>query len=131
MNGIYTPKPGLITVVPRLLQDVKALMTLTELDVPVLRVIWPTFAMQVFYGFEDASGKQFGPTVAKSYDYKLKLSDKRLDSSGLTFQIGIWTAKQESESYKYKEFGNLVDTTEAEGTFVRLNNYKFFLFTGS
>ena len=82
--------------------------------------------MQAFYGFGDASGKQFGSTVSKAYDCKAKLSDNQSDSSELAFRIGIWMAEQESEMFNYKEFGNLVDTVEVEGASGQLKNSKFF-----
>jgi len=131
MEGKYAPKSGLTMTVPRLLQDVKALMALSESDLPVLRVIRPTSVVHAFYGFGDASGKQFGSTVSRAYGCKAKLSENQSDSSGLAFRIGIWTAEQESETSNYKEFGNLVDTVEAEGVSGRLKNAEFFLFTDS
>ena len=36
--------------------------------------------------------------------------------------IGIWIVKQELESSNFKEFGNLVDSIEAEGASGRLKN---------
>ena len=101
-------------------------MALSESDLPVLRVIWLTSVVPAFYGFRNASGKQFGSTVSKVYDSKAKLSDNQSDSSGLAFRIGIWTTKQESETPNYKEFGNLVDTVEVEGASGQLKNSKFF-----
>ena len=89
MHGMYASKSGLTMTVPRLLQDVKSLVTLTEPGILVLCIIRPTSVIQVFYGFGDASDKQFGSIVAKSYDCKSKLSGKRSDSSGLAFQIDI------------------------------------------
>ena len=64
MNDMYAPKSGLTTPMPRMLQDVKALMALTEPDLPVIRVIFPPSVVQVFYGFGGASRKQFGSTMA-------------------------------------------------------------------
>ena len=135
MDSMYAPKSGLAVTVPRLLQDMEALVVLTELDLlpelPVLRVIWPTYTVLMFYGFGDTSGKQFGSTMAKAHDWKSKLCDKRSDSCGLVSRIGIWTVEQELESSNFKEFGNLLDSIEAGGASGRLKKCKFFMFTDS
>ena len=58
--GVYAPEDGLTSPVPRFKDDVAALLRLTNFDLPPLRVVRPTQVVQVFYGFGDASGKQFG-----------------------------------------------------------------------
>jgi hypothetical protein len=85
--------------------------------------------VQVFYGFGDASGKAFGATVAKARNCKARLSDEFTLTSDLRYRLGIWTADEELESSNYKEFRNLVDTTEAEAREGRLRDCEFFLFT--
>ena len=47
------------------------------------------------------------------------------------FRLGVWTAKEELETSNFKEFDNLVATTEAEARSGRIRNCEFFLFADS
>jgi hypothetical protein len=58
----YAPDNGMTTLVPRSKDDLAALMALSFFELPHLR---PSQVVQVFYGFGDASGKQFGATISK------------------------------------------------------------------
>ncbi len=64
----------------------------------------------MFYGFGDASGKQFGATLSQNYNCKAWLSKTRKDKRGIRFRIGLWSAAEEAERSNYKEIKNLVDT---------------------
>jgi len=61
---LYAPQDGLTLIVPRLIDDIAALLVLTESVLPPLRVVRPTGVVQVFYGFADALGRGKGFTVA-------------------------------------------------------------------
>ena len=78
----------------------------------------------MYYGFGDASGKQFGATLSESYSCRQQLSNPRQDGRGICFRVGLWTAKEEEESSNYKELKNLVDAVGVG----RLRDCKFFLF---
>ena len=126
---LRAPKSGLTHTVPRLLDDLYALQDLTSSDLPVLRVVRPTMVVQVFYGFGDAAGKGFGATVAGQFSCQSKLSETSTSRDGLHYRLGVWNKVEESESSNWKEFTNLVDTTEEEAEAGRLRNCEFFLFT--
>ena len=125
----HAPKSGLTPAVPRLLADIKALQQLTSSELPVLRVVRPTQVVQVYYGFGDAAGKGFGTTIAGDYNCKAKLSPPAPNKHGLTYRLGIWDAQELLESSNWKEFTNLVVSTEEEAASGRLRNCEFFLFT--
>ena len=126
---LYAPSTGLTPAVPRLKADLAALRELSRSKLPPLRVIRPTRVVQVFYGFGDAAGKGFGATVANAQDCRGKLSEEICGEDGLRFRVGIWTAEEEKESSNWKEFRNLVDTTEEEAKAGQLQDCEFFLFT--
>ena len=90
------------------------LRELSTSDLPPLQVVRPSSVVQVFYGFGDAAGKGFGATVAKAQDCAGKFSKENESDQGLRYRLGIWSAEEEQESSNYKEFRNLVDTTEDE-----------------
>ncbi len=125
----YTPEDGLTTPVPRFREDINALLQLTNFDLPPLHVVRPAHVVHVYYGFGDASGKQFGATLSESYSCRQQLSNPRQDSCGICFRVGLWMAEEEEESSNYKELKNLVDTVLEEAGAGRLRDCKFFLFT--
>ena len=125
----YAPKDGLTTAAPRLKDDIKALLKLSDFDLPPFRVVRPKHVVQVFYGFGDASGKQFGSTKSANYNCRAKFSEDIGAESGPRYRLGIWTAEEQQESSNYKELRNLVESTEVEAQAGRLSNCEFFLFT--
>jgi hypothetical protein len=102
----YAPEDGLTTPVPRFRDDINALIQLSNFDLPPLRVVRPAHVVHVYYGFGDASGKQFGATLSESYSCRQQLSNPRQNSCGVRFRLGLWTAKEEEESSNYKELKN-------------------------
>jgi hypothetical protein len=125
----YAPEDGLTTPVPRFRDDIDALIQLSNFDLPPLRVVRPVHVVHVYYGFGDASGKQFGATLSESYSCKQQLSNPCQNSCGVRFRLGLWTAEEEEESSNYKELKNLVDTVSEEARAGRLRDCEFFLFT--
>ena len=67
------PDDSFTTPVPRFKDDLEALIKLTLFDLPPLRVVRPLQVVQVFYGFGEASGKQFGATM-QNYNCRARLS---------------------------------------------------------
>ena len=126
---IYAPIDGFTTQAPRFKDDIAALLRLTNFALPPLRVVRPSRVVNVYYGFGDASGKQFGATVSKSYNCMSSLSQEAMNDKGLRFRIGLWSANEEEESSNYKELRNLVDTIAGEARSGRMRNSEFFLFT--
>ena len=94
----YAPKDGFTTPAPRFIDDIKALLRLTKFELPPLRVIRPSRVVHVYYGFGDASGKQFGATVLDDYNCKARLSKEMEDCHGVRFRIGLWSSSEEGES---------------------------------
>lgn len=125
----HVPESGSTPVVPRLADDLAALLRLTDFEKPPLRVVRSSNVVQVFYGFGDAAGKGFGSTVAGAYDCEGQLSPSRKLPSGVNYRVGLWSAVEREESSNYKELCNLVETAEAEAMAGRLRDSEFFLFT--
>jgi hypothetical protein len=85
--------------------------------------------VQVFYGFGDASGKQFGATLSENYNCWGWLTDSSTDGSCIHFRIGLWSPKEEEESSNYRELRKLVDTISEELVAGRPRDCKLFIFT--
>jgi hypothetical protein len=86
---------------------------------------------RVYYGFGNASGKQFGATLSSSYNCQSKLSATRQDTQGFWSRVGLWSAIKEMESSNYKELRNLVVTVSEEAKAGRMKDCEFFLFTNN
>ena len=126
---LYAPADGLTPAVPRLRDDLAALRELADFDLPPLRVVRPTTVVQVFYGFGDASGKQFGATLSQDYNCQGRLGKPRKGADGVRYRLGVWSADERKESSNYKELHNLVDTIESEARLGHLRNCILFIFT--
>jgi hypothetical protein len=127
----HAPATGTTQAVPRLEADLKALKILTNFDLPPLRVVRPFHSVHVYYGFGDASGRQFGSTKSGSFRPSAK-GDEGVDLASQTrYRVGLWGADTQEESSNYKEFRNLVDVVEEEAQDGRLSNCEFFLCTDS
>jgi hypothetical protein len=126
---VHAPPDGLTTPAPRFAEDIKALLKLSDFELPPLRVVRPSRVIQVYYGFGDASGKQFGATILDDHSSKSGLLQEGENEHGVRFRIGLWTATKERESSNYKELCNLVNTVSVKARAGRLGNCEFFLFT--
>jgi len=122
----YAPENGLTIPVPRFRDDINTLIQLSNFDLPPLCVVQPAHVVHVYYGFGDASGKQFGATLSESYSCRQQLSNPWQNSCGVRFRLGLWTDEEEEESSNYKELKNLVDTVSEEAGAGRLGDCKFF-----
>ena len=125
----HAPGDGLTTPAPRFRDDIKALRVLTKYELPPLRVVRPSRVVHVYYGFGDASGKQFGATISDDYNCQARLSQEVEDRHGVRFRIGLWSTSEEDESSNFKELCNLVQCITVEARAGRLRNSEFFLFT--
>ncbi len=126
---LYAPVDGFTTPVWHFKDDIAALTRLTDFDLPPLRVVRPTHITQVFYGFGDASGKQFGATLSENYNYCGRLSKMATGSGSIQFWVGLWSPEEEEESSNYKELRNLVDAVGEEARARRLRDCESFMFT--
>jgi hypothetical protein len=126
---IYAPLDSRTTPAPRFKDDIEALWQLSNFALPPLWVVRSASVVHVYYGFGDASGKQFGATLSKSYSCRSQLSKGKQDARGVCFHVGLWAAAEEEESSNFKELKNLVDTVSEEAGAGRLRDCKFFLFT--
>ncbi len=88
-EGLYAPEDGFTHPVPRFKTDVAALMRLSDFKLPPLRVVRPTHVVQVFYGFGNASGKQFGATLSENYICWGPLSETSTGSGSIRFRAGL------------------------------------------
>jgi hypothetical protein len=76
---------GWTTPVPRLRGDILALLRLASFELPPLRVVRPAQMVHVYYGFGDASGKQFGATLSEDYGCQRKLGKEVSSTRGVRF----------------------------------------------
>ena len=107
---------------PHFSDDLTALTKLTHFKLPPLRVVRPSKAIHVFYGFVDASCKQFGQMQYHHYNFLSQLSDEYERPNRLRYRLGIWNADEQKESSNYKELHNLVEATEVDAAIGWLNN---------
>ena len=126
---VHAPSDGLTTPAPRFVSDVEALLQLSKFDLPPLRVVRPSMVVHVYYGFGDASGKQFGATISDNYNRKSNSVLINEEHHDVRFRVGIWSAYEEEESSNFKELCNLVQTLTTEARAGRLKNCEMFLFT--
>jgi hypothetical protein len=63
MKALSDESPCLLIHVPRLEQDLKSLLALSDPLVPPERSVRSKHLLQVFYRFEDASGEGFGNII--------------------------------------------------------------------
>ena len=104
---LYAPADGITKPAPRLREDIAALIRLSDFELPPLRLVRPSRVIQVYYGFGDASGKQYGSTISDDHNRQPRLSPEADDCNGIRYRIGLWSAGEEAESSNYKELANL------------------------
>ena len=114
-SPLRAPASGKTIPAKRFIDDLMALMRLSESDSPPVRVVRSKTVVSAVYGFVDASGRGFCGTLGY-HDH-------------INYRIGVWGKDEESESSNYKELCNLVETCEEEAAAGRLFNAEFFLFT--
>ena len=107
--------PARVKAVPRLKDDLRALETLTESEIPPLRLVCPSTVCSVQYGFGDASGAGFGSTFSAPGE--------------ILYRHGIWGADDSGRSSNWRELTNLVETLELEAMEGRLRGCEIFVFT--
>ncbi len=128
-GGLYAPEDGFTYPVPRFKTDIAALMRLSDFKLPPLWVVRPTHVVQVFYGFGDASGKQFGATLSENYNCQGCLLETSTGSGSVRFRVGLWSPEEEEESLNYKELRNLVNSVGEEAKAGRLKDCELYVFT--
>jgi hypothetical protein len=108
--------PTEVRASPRLMSDVLALGSMfgsTE-DPPQVNLRSKRI-VTIIYGFGDASGSGLGATFTCG--------------AGFTFRIGVWGAEDQPESSNWKEFTNIVESLEEEGSEGNLRDSEVFMFT--
>jgi len=112
------PIPIYVAAVPRLSEDVAALLELSASSSPPLRKMRPGRYAAVMYGFGDASGPAFGAT------------SQFQSSTDIHFEFGQWiTSVTEEESSNWREFTNVVEYLESRAAVGELNDAEVFMFT--
>lgn len=110
--------PTTVQVKPRLVDDVKALLSLCSSTHPPFRRVRPSSTATLMYGFVDASGPAFGA------------SHQRAGSSDIHYHYGQWTSSVSSEeSSNWRELGNLVFYLEGLEPKGELVDTEVFMFT--
>ena len=94
----HAPATGITKAVPRLEKDLKAIKILTNFDLPPLRVAIPFHSVHVYYGFGDASGKQFGSTKSGSFRPSAREVEGVDLASQTRYRMGLWDMEAQEES---------------------------------
>jgi hypothetical protein len=95
--------------------DISALTEIfAQVSVPVVSVRCRS-VLTVIYSFGDASGTGLGFTFTCG--------------AGFNFWIGVWGAEEDEEPSNWKEFTNVVEALEEEGSDGNLNDSEVFMFT--
>jgi hypothetical protein len=97
---LETPEeaPEYVTGVPRFMEDLERLLTLTRVDRPPLIPVRPTASAHVLLGFGDAAKSGFGVTAA----------DQR-DLENVHYKYGVWMPVIKMKSSNHKEMLNFVN----------------------
>jgi hypothetical protein len=98
LKALSEEAPSLVIPVPRLEQELKALLALTDTLVPPERAVRSKHLLQVCYGFGDASGEGFGGII--------------LFDGVVEWESGSWKEFYKTESSNSREFENLVQRLE-------------------
>jgi hypothetical protein len=101
--------------VPRLRDDLKVLIQLTEAEAPSLRRVRAIRKAQILYGFGDASGSGFGWCI----DF----------GDGVRYELGEWCDKIQEASSNYRELQNLVNAMLRAAQEWRLDGCELLLYT--
>jgi hypothetical protein len=115
MKALSDEAPRLVMPVPRLEQDLKSLLTLTDPLVPPERAVRSKHLLQVCYGFGDASGEGFGSIIL-------------LDGT-VEWESGSWKEFYKTESSNRRELENLVQHLESFAKSHRGAAIEVFMFT--
>jgi hypothetical protein len=105
-----------VVAVPRLGDDIRALMKLISMEKPVLRRVQCKKTSKAYYGFGDASGLAFGATI--------QIGDE------IWYEYGQWSSEvTEERSSNWREFTNLVEFLERSVRRHGLQGSEIFIFT--
>jgi hypothetical protein len=107
--------PELVTPVPRLVDDLRALSSLFSSPEPPLRFIHSNAILETVYGFSDASGAGFGSTFTHGQD--------------VHYCHGIWIDDEAMETSNYRELANLVNTLETGHNSGHFKHAEVWIFT--
>jgi hypothetical protein len=107
--------PRSVKWVPRLVDDIRALKSLFEPDLPPKWIVRPIVCAEVVYSFRDASGTRFGTTF--------------VIRGALYYSIGQLHPSMTEESSNYRELANLVLALEEAQRRSLLSNTEAFFFT--
>jgi len=113
--GCGEKPPGVVKVVPRLQDDLGALMELLEPETPPKRTVRPKQGASVVYGFGDASGSGFGTSFAGAGE--------------VTYAHGQWDEEHKAKTSNFIELANIVYALERAQRQGTLKNSEVFLFT--
>jgi hypothetical protein len=110
-----TNAPKQVRMVPRLRDDVQAMLTLTNSEKPVNRVVRHGKTVNVIYGFGDASGEGYGSSI--------------LINEKIYWRSGVWRQTIKDESSNFRELKNLVEALCELAGKKLLEHCELFLFT--
>ena len=108
--------PDMVVAVPRLMQDVTALMQLLDQETAPWRFIRGDKVGSAQYGFGDAAKSGFGATFED-------------DDGNIWFRLGVWGDDTNDLSSNWRELANLVEALEARAEDDKFRGIEIFLFT--
>ena len=100
---------------PRLKDDIAALTTFFDSELPPRIEVRSREIFVVIFGFGDASGGGFGSSIDTG--------------NGICVRVGVWTAPESDNSSNWREFMNVVESLEAEAEKGTLPGTELFFFT--
>jgi len=109
--------PTRVRWVPRLKEDVRALLLFTSTAQPPKRSVRPIKGTSVVYTFGDASGSGFGGSTYENEE--------------LRYYSGQWESSYSVSSSNFRELANLVIRLESDFADSLLNESEIFIFTDS
>ena len=107
--------PDVVSPVPCLIDDLKALVELTESDTALVLLVQSNRLYIIQYRFADASGGGFGSSV--------------FTPNGLEVIHGTWNKDGKDKSSNFRELANLVLRLEKDAEEGKLDGVEMFFFT--
>ena len=107
--------PNEVAAVPRLMNDLKDLESMTESETAPIVVVRSKQIYLVRYEFGDASGGGFGSSITSP--------------TGIRIHMGTWNERGSEKSSNFRELGNLVMRLELEAENGCLDGAEMFMFT--
>jgi len=115
MPALPQADPSHVASAPRLIDDLHALQTMFQGEVPSIRILRPTRMAVAVYSIGDASGAGYGTAFA--------------NESSIWFCFGVWGSDADNSSSNFRELRNLTEAVEHGVQSGRLQDCELFIYT--